>query len=209
VYADLFGSDLPPGFSYRPEFISADEEQLLLDSIRRLTFADVRMHGAVARRRTVHCGWTYGYDARRAEPGKAIPAFLFAVRARIGAWMAVEPEALAEVLITEYTPGAPIGWHRDARMFDEIAGVSLAGACRMKFRPYVPPRELGPPGRPARRTTHEIDLEPRSAYLLRGVVRREFEHSIPPVEQARYSITFRTMTRAGGVNASGWRNAAR
>jgi alkylated DNA repair dioxygenase AlkB len=36
-------------------------------------------------------------------------------------------------------------------------------------------------------------LAPRSAYLLRGPVRRDWEHSIPPVEQLRYSVTFRSI----------------
>jgi alkylated DNA repair dioxygenase AlkB len=36
-----------------------------------------------------------------------------------------------------------------------------------------------------------VELAPRSAYLLRGEVRREWEHSIPAVANLRYSITFR------------------
>jgi len=33
----------------------------------------------------------------------------------------------------------------------------------------------------------------RSAYLLRGPVRRDWEHSIPPLDQLRYSVTFRSV----------------
>ncbi len=40
--------------------------------------------------------------------------------------------------------------------------------------------------------------EPRSAYLLRGAARTEWEHSIPEVEALRYSITFRTIRRKEG-----------
>ena len=36
-----------------------------------------------------------------------------------------------------------------------------------------------------------ITAEPRSAYLLSGPARTEWEHSIPPVDGLRYSITFR------------------
>jgi alkylated DNA repair dioxygenase AlkB len=36
-----------------------------------------------------------------------------------------------------------------------------------------------------------IEAEPRSAYLLRGPSRAEWEHSIPSVEALRYSVTFR------------------
>jgi alkylated DNA repair dioxygenase AlkB len=74
---------------------------------------------------------------------------------------------------------------------DVIAGISLLSPSRMKFRPYMSPGDTrtGPP----RRTTHEIDLAPRSAYLMTGSVRRDYEHSIPAVDGLRYSITFRTL----------------
>jgi alkylated DNA repair dioxygenase AlkB len=77
-------------------------------------------------------------------------------------------------------------------MFGDIIGISLGSSARMKFRPYVSPQEVSTGG-PPRRTTHEVDLAPRSAYLLTGVVRHEFEHSIPPVAALRYSVTFRTL----------------
>jgi alkylated DNA repair dioxygenase AlkB len=38
--------------------------------------------------------------------------------------------------------------------------------------------------------------EPRSAYLLRGASRTVWEHSIPPVDALRYSVTFRDLRRA-------------
>lgn len=187
----------PDGFEYRPDFISADEEHQLLAAVLALPFSNVEMRGAVARRRTAQFGWTYGYEARTTAPGDPIPAFLLEVRRRAAGWMGVAPEALAEALITEYTPGAPIGWHRDAPMFDHIAGISLGAGCRMKFRPYVSPRDLDDVQGP-RRTTHDVELAPRSAYLIRGVARRDFEHSIPPVERTRYSVTFRTLKEKSG-----------
>ena len=42
----------------------------------------------------------------------------------------------------------------------------------------------------------EIIAEPRSAYLMRGPARYEWEHSIPPVTEQRYSVTFRTLRRS-------------
>ena len=80
----------------------------------------------------------------------------------------------------------------DAPLFgDVITGISLSGASRMRFRPYVSPKEQR--GLPPRRATHEVELEPRSAYLISGDARRDFEHSIPAVDSLRYSITFRTL----------------
>jgi DNA oxidative demethylase len=183
----------PDGFDYRDEIISAEEERALLDVIKRLTFSSVVMRGAVARRRTAHFGWTYGYYSRRTEPGPPLPPYLVPIRSRFAEWAAMEPALFVEALVTEYPPGAAIGWHRDAPIFGEVvAGLSLAAACRMKFRPYVPAANVRP-DTPARRTTHEITMQPRSGYLLAGEARRSFEHSIPPVGSLRYSVTFRTL----------------
>lgn len=93
-------------------------------------------------------------------------------------------------LINEYRPGTPIGWHRDAPQYDMIAGVSLLSACRMKLRPYRSPAATPAPRRSA---THELILAPRSAYLLTGEARQEYEHHVPPVAELRYSVTFRTL----------------
>ena len=184
---------LPPGFHYRAAVIDEDEERALVRDIAALEFSRVEMRGVVARRRTAHFGVTYGYERRTSGPGTPTPAFLLPLRARIAEWAGVAAEDLVEALVTEYPAGAGIGWHRDAPMFgDVIGGVSLLSACRMKFRPYVSPakvRDLEGP----RRTTHEIELTPRSGYLITGVARREFEHSIPHTDALRYSITFRTV----------------
>ena len=84
---------------------------------------------------------------------------------------------------TEYAPGAPIGWHRDKAVFDDVVGISLLSLCTFRFR---------------RKTAHgwerfNLTLEPRSVYLLRGPARTEWEHSIPTVNELRYSITFRSL----------------
>jgi len=188
----LFAPAVPDGFEYRARFLSPAEEGELLDTIGSLEFSLVVMRGAIARRRTVHFGWTYGYYSRRTEHGPPMPSFLVPIRARIAAWTALDAELFVEALVTEYPPGATIGWHRDAPMFgDVVAGVSLASACRMKFRPYISPADVRAGS--LRRTSHEIELAPRSAYLLAGTARRAYEHSIPAVNTLRYSITFRTL----------------
>jgi DNA oxidative demethylase len=179
-------SDAPPGFVYRPEFIGADEERALVDAIGRIEFSDVRMRGAIARRRTAHFGWLYGYETWRIEPGPPIPEFLLALRVRVGAFAGVAPEEFVEVLLTEYTTGAGIGWHRDAPMFGVVAGVSLGGAGRFRFER----------GKGEARETRAITLAPRSAYLLTGEARTLWRHSIPPTKALRYSVTFRTLRAA-------------
>jgi alkylated DNA repair dioxygenase AlkB len=184
---------VPAGFLYRAAFVTAAEERQLVQDIERLDFKRVEMRGAVARRRIAHFGWTYGFDSRRREPGEPVPPFLIPLRLRAADWAGIATQDFAEALVTEYPPGATIGWHRDAPPFgDVIAGVSLLGRSRMRFRPYVSPKDQR--GLP-RRATHEIELEPRSAYVISGEARRDFEHSIPAVESLRYSITFRTLRR--------------
>lgn len=181
----LFDRDLPPGFNYRDNFITAADERALLEALAGIVFQDFEMRGAVARRRVAFFGQSY--DRAAARP---LPSFLLPLRASIARWAGVHPDGFAMALINEYRPGAPIGWHRDAPQYDVVAGLSLLSACRMRFRPYRSPSAA--PG-PRRLATHEIVLEPRSAYVMTGEARQSYEHHIPPVGHLRYSVTFRTL----------------
>ena len=185
----LFGPELPPGFVYRDDFITSGEETTLAAGIGRIEFATFEMRGVVARRRVAFFGESYD-----SGPARPLPEFLWPYRDRVAAWAGVEPGAFAMALINEYRPGAPIGWHRDAPQYDIIAGISLLSSCRMKLRPYVAPKNQ-PSRTTPRKTTHEITLEPRSAYVMSGDARQAYEHSIPAVAALRYSITFRTLRR--------------
>ena len=184
----LFDPDLPEGFEYHREFIAPDGERELASNISEVAFDTFEMRGVVARRRVKFYGMNYGD-----RPAIEMPDFLTPLRARVADWVGVKAEDFAMALINEYTPGATIGWHRDAPQYDLIAGVSLLSTCRMKLRPYVSPKNLGVRERPPRKATHEVTLEPRSAYIMRGTARTDFEHSIPATEALRYSITFRTL----------------
>ena len=185
--------DAPTGFIYRPEFVTEDEERTLVGAIRAIHFSEIKMHGVVARRRTAHFGWLYGYETARIAPGPPIPEFLLPLRERVGELAGVVPAALAEILVTEYPPGAGIGWHRDAPMFGDVAGVSLLGARRFRF-------ELG---RGGERETRAVTLAPRSAYMLTGEARATWRHSISAMKELRYSVTFRTLrTRRSAAQSS-------
>lgn len=105
-------AELPAGFVYRPELLDGDEAAALVAEIAALPFGEVRMRGQVARRRTAHFGWRYGYESWRIEPGPPVPACLQPLRARAAELAGVDAERFAEVLVTEYPPGAGIGWHR-------------------------------------------------------------------------------------------------
>jgi alkylated DNA repair dioxygenase AlkB len=178
-------SDEPPeGFRYLPDLLAEDEERELLDVVRSLPFETVLFRGYEAKRRVVHLGHRYDFEARGVDPGLPIPSPLLELRERLAPIGGRAAERYEEVLVTEYRPGAAIGWHRDAPAFGStVLGVSLHAACRMRFRRSEPEGWL----------TWEEALEPRSAYLLSGPARALWQHSIPPVAELRYSITYRTV----------------
>jgi alkylated DNA repair dioxygenase AlkB len=88
-----------------------------------------------------------------------------------------------EILVQRYPEGSTIGWHRDAPAFGTVIGVSIGGSSRLRFQR----------GKRENRRVWEVQLEPRSGYVLSGEARRSWEHSIPPTKELRYSITFRTL----------------
>lgn len=185
----LFGANVPPGFKYRDDFISPAEESELLENINQIEFANFEMHGVVAKRRVAFYGASYD---RADGPSPPIPEFLFGVRSRLADWAGVRDADFAMALINEYRAGAPIGWHRDAPQYDITAGVSVLSSCKMRLRPYLSPKDAQQ-NTARRMTTHEIELPPRSAYIISAEARSKFEHSIPAVAELRYSITFRTL----------------
>ena len=175
----------PEGFVYHPAVIDEEAERILLEQVRALEFGDVVMRGVKARRRVVQFGWRYSFDARVLSEGQPVPEYLRPLQQTAGGLAGIEPADLSEVLVTEYPAGATIGWHRDAPPFGIVVGVSLLSACRFRFR-----RTAGDHVERA-----DVELAPRSAYILRGPVRTEWQHSIPPTTALRYSITFRTLRR--------------
>lgn len=176
---------LPPGFVYREEFLSPAEERDLIAGIARLPLAEARYREWTARRRTVSYGGSYDFTHHRLDPADPVPPLLLPLRERIAAWSGIEATLFSQALVAEYAPGTPLGWHRDVPDFEFVAGVSLAGHARMRFRPY-------PPAAAIARATHWIDLAPRSAYQISGQARWEWQHAVSPTRQLRYSVTFRT-----------------
>jgi DNA oxidative demethylase len=155
-----------------------------LEQIERLDFHEIRMHGVVARRTARHFGFDYDYERRGLiQDAEEIPEWILPVRDAAGALAGLPPDDLVEVLVQRYPEGAQIGWHRDAPMFGTVVGVSLLSPCRMRFR-----RDAG-----GERRTFELELAPRSGYVLAGQARTAWQHHVPPTKSLRYSITFRTL----------------
>jgi alkylated DNA repair dioxygenase AlkB len=183
--------DAPAGFVFRPDIISAAEEEEFLEVIKRLSFGPFVMHGVEAKRRIANFGLRYARPSRTLADAPEFPSELEPVRARAASLAGITPDEFAHLLVNEYQPGAGIGWHRDSPPFRIVAGISLGAACRMRFQR----------GEGAARETWVTELPPRSIYLLTGSAREEWQHSIPPVKELRYSMTFRTL-RAAAADSS-------
>jgi alkylated DNA repair dioxygenase AlkB len=200
---DLFGVDgdiasvpvLPDGWQYRDDFITPTEEAGLLSTIDTLSLQEARYKAWTAKRRVAHYGTAYDYDTNRLLPSAEVPEWLWPLREKAAAWVGLPATDFASALIAEYRPGTALGWHRDVPDFEVVVGVSLGTACRMRLRRY-------PPVAPKKSDLLSVDLQPRSAYVLRGAARWDWQHSIAPTPALRWSITFRTR-RVGAARRSG------
>lgn len=192
--AELFDTpvQLPHGLVYQPEFITRAEERTLLESIAPLAFREARFQQYLAKRRVVHFHPVGSSDAHYDDDSFTsgpLPPFLIGLEQKVADWLAIDSTAFVHALVTEYRPGTPIGWHRDKPVYGIVVGLSLAGRGRMRFRPLA-----------AHSPSHSqvlLELEPRSAYVMQGDIRWQWQHSMLPVQALRYSITFRT--RAEGA----------
>jgi alkylated DNA repair dioxygenase AlkB len=213
----LLAAALPEGFRYRTELLSEPEEAALVARFAELPPHEFEFHGYFGKRRVLSYGLRYDFADSKVHVAEPIPDFLRPLRDRAATFAGLDPEAVEHALVTQYQPGAAIGWHRDRPVYGDVIGVSFLSACRFRFRRWLdahpnppplagegiaPSRRAHPPpqageGRVGVRCANwerlAVALEPRSAYLLRGGARSEWEHSIPPAEGLRYSVTFRTL----------------
>jgi len=180
---------LPEGFRYCEQAVSCETERSLLTQFADLPFKEFQFQGFEGKRRIVSFGWRYDYNDHKILPADPIPTFLLEVYRMIQATSGFVLCELQQVLVSEYAPGAPIGWHKDRPVFGDVMGLSVASPCTFRLRK---PLANGKWERAA------MVLEPRSAYFLQGPVRWEWEHSIPPVNALRYSITFRNLRQNAG-----------
>jgi alkylated DNA repair protein (DNA oxidative demethylase) len=177
------GSCLPEGLRYAPDRLGEDEEAGLAARMAEVPFRAFEFHGFQGNRRTHSYGWRYVFDGSGLQPADPLPDWLLPLRDKAAVWAGLSPQALGHALLTEYAPGAAIGWHRDRSVFGDVIGVSLLAPARLRFR-----RKAG-----AKWERAALLAEPRSFYFLTGPARTEWEHSIPPMEALRYSVTFRTL----------------
>ena len=183
----LFEAPLIAGLDYRPGFIGEAEEQALIDQLAAQELTPFRFQGWLGNRKTQSFGWRYDFDDASFTRTEPIPEWLALLRAAAASFAGVAPDDFVHVLLARYDPGAGIGWHKDRDVFEHVVGVSLGTPAVLRFR---------------QRTTSgfrraSLEVAPRSAYLLSGEARWEWEHRITPGDQLRFSITVRTLSAKG------------
>jgi alkylated DNA repair dioxygenase AlkB len=187
LFAD--GVNVPEGFVYRENFCSVAEEQEWIRQIQKIELTPFRYYQFTGKRRTASFGWQYEFGGGDITRAAELPAFLLPLRARAAPLFQMNPESFVQATIIEYSPGSPIGWHRDIPHFGVVIGISLGASCRMRFRKANRRRS-----KTAKRDeVLSIELQPRSVYLMSGAARENWQHSIPPVKDLRYSIVMRTL----------------
>jgi alkylated DNA repair dioxygenase AlkB len=183
---ELFASEEPPavpGLALVHEAVTPAEEIELAARIDTAPLAPFQFGQWEGKRLTVHYGSAYDFARHRLDEAPPLPDWLIAVRDRLAPQVARDPAAFAAALLIRYDPGAGIGWHRDRPQYGEVLGLSLSADCVLRLRRRT---ESGFERR-------NLPLPARSLYLLADEVRREWEHSIVPLEVTRRSITLRTL----------------
>ena len=183
----LFDTPLIAGLRYAEDMIGADEERVLVSELSAADLSPFRFHGWLGNRKTQSFGWRYDFEDASFAPTEPIPDWLQPLREMAAAFAGLQPGDFVHVLLARYDPGAGIGWHRDRDVFEKVVGVSLGAPATLRFRRRTP----------SGFQRANLEVMPRSAYLLAGEARHDWEHSIPPGQSLRFSITFRTLSDKG------------
>ncbi|QIK97301.1 alpha-ketoglutarate-dependent dioxygenase AlkB [Sphingomonas sp. HDW15A] len=181
---DLFGTAPVAGLVLREDVVSEAEEGHLVHRCQALDLSPFQFQGWEGKRLTKSYGWHYDFDRGRIGETEPIPDWLLTAREKAANALGRDPVAFLQALVIRYDPGAGIGWHRDRPQFDEVIGVTLASDATLAFR--------------RRREDGKFDrtkqpLHRRSAYLLSGEARAEWQHGIAEHEALRFSLTFRSL----------------
>ncbi len=184
--SDLFGLPIA-GLQLRQEIVSPAEEAELVRHIGEVELTPFQFRGFEGKRLTRSYGWRYDFTAQSFTQAEPLPVWLHPLRARAEEFANLPEGALAHALLIRYDPGAGIGWHKDRPVFGEVVGVSLGSPATLTFR-----RRLD-----SRFERVQLPLAPRSAYLLSGAARHDWEHGIAEHKDLRFSITFRSLSDLG------------
>ena len=176
----------PPGFSYFENFISKEEEDRLLGYIQGIELHSFQFQGYEGKRRTASFGFDYSFEKGTLSKGENIPPVFNFLIEKVADKISLAKESFVELLVTEYPEGSVINWHRDAPPFGLIVGISLLSDCNLRLRPYEKTAQK-------KSSIISLPVKRRSLYIMDGPSRTDWQHSIAPVKDKRYSITLRTL----------------
>lgn len=176
----------PPGFTYQPGFLSPDEELTLIAAIKDIELHNLVFQGFEAKRKTASFGYDYNFDRRTISKGTPVPPGFIPLIEKVAQHLSVGADQFAELLVTEYPVGSVINWHRDAPPFDMIVGISLRADCIFRLRPHEKAKQ-------SRSAILSFPVARRSLYIIKDEARTDWQHSIAPVKETRYSLTLRTL----------------
>lgn len=190
AYSETLLVHPPSDIKIYPELISEAEEQDLLAEIAKLDLKQVHLNGVLARRKSIALQAESPFIAGFTRAAERLPLFLEPILPRVARIMRVKPSEIAEIQITHYPNGAGIGWHHDSDVFGEVlAGITLMSGCRMKFR-----HEVG-----SQYEVFKAEVPQRSAYVMAGEARWDWQHTIASHQTPRMAITFRTLVPPGSA----------
>lgn len=193
-----------PGLVVVRDWIDADEEALLLESVDEAPYQED------FKRRVQQYGFGYGGEGSRYEEPqwvRDIPSWAVELGERL-----VEeghlPRFCENVVVNDYAAGVGIGPHRDYPPFgDAIACVSLGDDVVMSF------------SQPRSEVSVDVWVPARSLWVARDEARWRWLHAIRPRlsdvwegarrrRQRRVSLTFRTLRDPPAISEEGFRPQA-
>jgi alkylated DNA repair dioxygenase AlkB len=174
----------PPGFTYQEDFLNMEEESTLVSIIETIPVEPYLYQGFEAKRKVARFGKEYDAGRDLGPGGKTIPAAFEFLLEKIARYLGMDKELFTMLLVTEYPPGSVINWHRDSPPFQVIIGISLLSDCTFRMRPQDAAKQ-------SRKSIISFPVRRRSIYVMRGAARSDWQHSIAPVKEKRYSITIR------------------
>src|SRR5687767_11837353 len=86
--------DLPDGFRYQPELITADEERALIAAFEDLAFKAFEFHGFLGKRRVISFGWRYDFNGGGLGRTEPMPQFLQPLRTRAATFAGLSEDEL-------------------------------------------------------------------------------------------------------------------
>ena len=184
---DEGGRTVPEGFLYFSAFLSPSEIDQYMKWVVSLTFEHQKFRGQMMKRGQAMFGYEYRANFRNVQQAAPFPTILQDLAGRVKSLCPSEV-CFNQCIITEYPPGAGIGWHTDARVFSDcIAGLSLGAPADFLL-------QKGPnPG-----DRFHVHASAGSLYVMTGVVRWHYQHCVKPVRATRYSLTFRCVETLAG-----------